>query len=287
MTAPNVASFLHAPTSTFTHIVSDPATKRAAVIDSVLDYDAVSGAISTTSADALIAHMRAHDLKLDWILETHIHADHLSAAPHLKAALGGRIGVGARIGSVQDTWNARFNLAGDLRADPALFDHLFTDGERIPLGEIEGRVMDTPGHTAVDVTYVFGDAAFVGDTLFMPDYGVARTDFPGGDAHALYASLQRILSLPPATRIFLCHDYLPASGRSQRAWETSVAAQRENVMLAGLSEAQFVEKRRARDKALAPPALLLPSLQVNIRAGNPPPPEANGISYLKIPLRRG
>ncbi|MBL8548505.1 MAG: MBL fold metallo-hydrolase [Hyphomonadaceae bacterium] len=286
---PNVASFLHAPTGTYTHVVSCPVTRRAAIIDSVQDYDAPSGTLSTKSADAVIAHARAHDLKVDWLLETHIHADHLSAAPYLKHVLGGQVGVGAKIGSVQDTWNGRFNLPEPLRTQPGLFDHLFTDNEPIPLGEVAGRALDTPGHTAMDVTYLFGDAAFIGDTLFAPDYGVARTDFPGGKAETLYHSIVRILALPENTRLFLCHDYLPADGsRGERRPETSIAGQRGNLMWKDYpDEASFAAMRRERDKPLTPPVLLFPSLQVNIRAGEAPPPEANGVAYLKIPLRRG
>lgn len=287
MTSPHVSSFLHAPTGTFTHVVWDPVSKRGAIIDSVLDYDAASGAVRTASADKLIAHVRELGLEIDWLLETHIHADHLSAAPYLKEELGGgRIAVGDGIASVQDTWNKRFNFGEALRGDPAAFDHLFADGDRFLLGSLEGRILAAPGHTAIDVVYVIGDAAFVGDTFFMPDYGVARTDFPGGDAAALYRSLNRILELPPQTRLFLCHDYLPAEGRDQRCAETTVADERANVMFAGMDEAAFVAARKARDKDLPPPALLLPSLQVNIRAGRLPPPEDNGVAYLKIPLRK-
>jgi glyoxylase-like metal-dependent hydrolase (beta-lactamase superfamily II) len=287
MTAPVVSSFIHDATGTITHVVSDPATRRAAIVDSVLDYEPVSGVWNTKSADAVIAHVRARKLEVDWLLETHIHADHLSAAPYLKEHLGGLIGVGARIGEVQETWNGRFNFGDGLRAVPGEFDRLFTDNESIAIGKIEGHVIETPGHTAIDVAYLFGDAAFVGDTFFMPDYGVARADFPGGCAHNLYRSLHRILALPEDTRLFLCHDYLPGNGRRERVVETTIAAERNNVMLAGLSEAEFVERRRARDKELAAPALLLPSLQVNIRGGRLPRPEDNGVAYLKRPLRKG
>jgi glyoxylase-like metal-dependent hydrolase (beta-lactamase superfamily II) len=287
MSSPTVSSFIHDPTGTVTHVVSDPVTRRAAIVDSVLDYDPASGCFGTQSADAVIAHVRENVLTVDWLLETHIHADHLSAAPYLKERVGGLICVGARIREVQETWNARFNLTNGLGASPGQFDRLLADDEAIALGEIEGRVIETPGHTAIDVAYIFGDAAFVGDTFFMPDYGVARADFPGGDAQKLYRSLHRILALPEETRLFLCHDYLPAGGRRARATQTTIAAERANVMLAGLSEAEFAARRRARDKDLAPPALLFPALQVNIRGGRLPPAEDNGVAYLKIPLRKG
>lgn len=285
MPAPEIRSFFHEPTSTWTHVVSDPETKRAAIVDPVLDYNAVSGAWSTKSADALIAYVREAGLSLDWLLETHIHADHLSSAPYLKSVLGGRIGIGAGVAGVQETWNKRFNLAGPAAGAPAHFDRQFTDEERVPLGGLEIRVLATPGHTANDVSYVVGDAAFVGDTFFAPDYGVARTDFPGGDAPTLYRSLAKLLALPVNTRVFLCHDYL-AGDRKARIAVTSLTDQRANVMLAGLDEAAFAEKRRARDKEMTPPLLLFPAVQVNIRAGELPPPEQNGAAYLKIPLRK-
>lgn len=284
---PAIRSFFHEGTSTWTHVVSDPATKRAAIVDPVLDYNAVSGIFSTQSADALIAYARAEGVSVDWLLETHIHADHLSAAPHLKAELGCKIAIGAGIADVQALWNKRFNLTNGAAAHAAHFDRLFTDDETFAVGNIQGRILATPGHTANDVTYLIGDAAFVGDTFFMPDYGVGRTDFPGGDALTLYRSLQRLLALPDETRLFLCHDYLPREGRTERIAQTTIGAQRANTMLAGLDEAAFIEMRRARDKELSPPALLLPAVQVNIRAGALPAAEENGTAYLKIPLRKG
>ncbi|MGE0046976.1 MAG: MBL fold metallo-hydrolase [Hyphomonadaceae bacterium] len=285
MSAPAVRSFFHEGTATWTHVAYDPGAKRAAIVDPVLDYNPVNGAWSTKSADALLAFLREEGLTLDYLLETHIHADHLSAAPYLKDEAGGVIGIGAGVASVQETWNKRFNLAGVSAATPAHFDRQFTDNEPLPLGGIEGRVLSTPGHTANDVTYVFGDAAFVGDTFFNADYGVARTDFPGGDAPTLYRSLQKIMALPANTHLFLCHDYL-AGDRKERVAVTSLTDQRANVMFGGLGEAAFVEMRRARDKELTPPVLLFPSVQVNIRAGELPPAEDNGAAFLKIPLRK-
>jgi glyoxylase-like metal-dependent hydrolase (beta-lactamase superfamily II) len=282
---PEVKSFFDPVTATVTHVVRDPATRKAAIIDPVLDYDPKSGVRSTGSADRVIDWVRAQGLEIEWLLETHIHADHLTGAPYVKSKLGGRLAVGRHIADVQQTWNGIFNYKEGLETDPSLFDHLFDDGDRFRIGELEGEVWYTPGHTAIDLTYIIGDAAFIGDTLFMPDYGTARCDFPGGDARALWRSIQRILSLPAETRLFLCHDYLPKEGRKEHAVVTSVGEQRRNVMLAGLDEETFVARRQERDKGLAVPVLLYPSLQVNIRAGNPPPAEDNGISYIKVPMR--
>ncbi len=281
---PKVKAFFDEATFTVSYVVSDPQSTAAAIIDSVLDFDPKSGRSSTGSADRIIAYVAAEGLKVDWVLETHVHADHLSAAPYLKHRLGGSIAIGADVGLVQQAFKTVFNLKS-LAADGSQFDHLFSDGDTFGIGAVEAQVMATPGHTPACITYVIGDAAFVGDTLFMPDYGTARTDFPGGDAHRLYRSIRRILALPPETRIFHCHDY-KAPGRDTYAWETSVAAQRaDNLHIHdGIEEDDFVALRRSRDKDLAMPLLILPAVQVNMRAGHLPPPEDNGVSYLKIPV---
>ena len=282
---PRVKAFFDEDTFTVSYVVSEPEGGRAAVIDSVLDFDPKSARSRTRSADAIIAYLRERSLSVDWILETHLHADHMTAAAYLKRQLGGRSGIGARITEVQETFKALFNLGPGFAADGSDFDHLFADGERFRIGALEARVLATPGHTPACVTYLIGDAAFVGDTIFMPDYGSARTDFPGGDAATLYRSIRRLFALPPETRMFLCHDY-KAPGRDRYAWETTVAAQREgNIHLHdGIEEGAFVALREGRDKTLQMPALILPSVQVNLRAGRFPPPEDNGIAYLKIPL---
>lgn len=280
----DVKGFYDPATGTISYVVADPATDHAAIIDSVLDYDPKSGRTSTASADAVIDHVTAGGLAVDWLLETHAHADHLSAAPYLKDRVGGTIAVGEHITTVQSTFKQLFNAEPAFATDGSQFDRLFRDGEVFRIGGLEARVMHTPGHTPACITYVIGDAAFVGDTLFMPDYGTARADFPGGDAAALYRSIRKILALPPATRLFLCHDY-PPEGRGP-AWETTVAAQSEaNIHVHdGISEAEFVEMRTSRDATLPMPVLLLPAVQVNMRAGRLPPPEGNGVSYLKIPV---
>jgi glyoxylase-like metal-dependent hydrolase (beta-lactamase superfamily II) len=285
MGRPHVTAFFHEPTFTVSYVVADPATRRCALIDSVLDFDPASGRTSTASADALIAHVRAHDLTVEWLLETHVHADHLSAAPYLKQLLGGRIGIGAAITTVQRVFGDLFNAEPGFARDGSQFDHLFADGERFTIGSLQAEALHTPGHTPACMAYVVGDAAFVGDTLFMPDFGTARCDFPGGDARTLYRSIQRLLGLPPETRLFLCHDYL-APGRTTYAWETTVGEQRaRNVHVHdGVSEDAFVTMREARDATLAMPRLILPSVQVNMRAGQLPPPEPNGLRYLKLPL---
>ena len=286
MTAePAVKTFFDEATFTATHVVSDPATKRAAIIDSVLDFDSASGRTATANADAVIAHVRDSGLAVDWILETHAHADHLSAAPYLKKALGGRIGIGSNIKAVQKVFGDIFNAEPEFRRDGGQFDALFDDGATFRLGSIEARVIWTPGHTPACLTYVIGDAAFVGDTLFMPDYGTARCDFPGGDAATLYRSIQKIFALPDETRIFLCHDY-KAPGREHFAWETTVKDERDwNVHVGrGVKEADFVRMREARDRTLSMPRLILPSVQVNMRAGELPPPDKNGVRYLKLPV---
>jgi len=282
---PQVTSFFDPATYTVTHIVADPQSKHAAIVDSVLDYDPKSGRTATDSADKVIDFCQEQDLKVDWILETHVHADHLTAAPYLKQALGGQTGIGAHIDTVQSTFKSVFNAESGFATDGRQFDHLFADEETFKLGEIEAKVLHTPGHTPACSTYVIGDAAFVGDTLFMPDFGTARCDFPGGDPRILYKSIKRILSLPGETRLFLCHDY-KAPGRDEYCWETTVAEERDgNIHVRnGIDEEAFVEMRTARDKDLDMPVLILPSVQVNMRAGDFPPADDNGVSYLKIPL---
>jgi len=284
MVAVRVHSFFDPVTFTVSHVVADPASKLCAVIDPVLDYDPVSGRTSTRAMDELVAYLRKEELSAQWILETHAHADHVSAGNILRQALGARIGIGARIVDVQKTFAKLFNLK-DLATDGRQFDKLFADGEDFAIGGLKARAMHTPGHTPACVTYVVEDAAFVGDTMFMPDYGSARADFPGGDARALYHSVRKILSLPESTRIFCCHDY-KAPGREEFAWETTVAAQRRgNLHLRdGVSEADFVAMRTARDKTLNMPQLLVPAIQINVRAGALPPPEDNGVAYVKVPL---
>lgn len=284
MAVADVTAFFDESTYSVSYIVSDPATRRAVVIDSLLDFDAASGRTSTTAADAMAASASAGDLSIDWILETHVHADHISAAPYLKQKLGGQTAIGEGVCAVQSVFKDVFNLSG-LAADGSEFDHLFDDGEKFDVGDIAARVIATPGHTPACVTYVIGDAAFVGDTMFMPDFGTARTDFPGGSAAELYASIRRILSLPADTRLFMCHDY-KAPGRDVYAWETTVAEQREeNVHInENVTEEEFIAMREGRDRQLGMPKLLLPAIQVNMRGGRLPEPEDNGIRYLKIPL---
>ena len=283
MTDATIRSFFDPATYTVTHVVSDPATKRAAIIDSVLDYDPKSGRTAKRSADAVIAHVREAGLTVDWHLETHAHADHLSAAPYLKAQLGGRIAIGEHIRDVQRVFKGLFNAA-DLRTDGGEFDHLFQDGETFAIGQLQARVLHTPGHTPACVSYVVGRDAFVGDTLFMPDYGTARCDFPGGDARVLYQSIRKLLALGDDLRLHLCHDYMPG-GREVR-WQTTAGEERRgNVHVReGVTEDEFVQMRTARDRTLDMPVLMLPAVQVNARAGRLPPAEDNGISYLKIPL---
>lgn len=282
---PQIQSFFDANTYTVTYLVSDPQTGKAAIIDPVLDYEPRSGTVSLASAQRVLAAVAQAGVKVEWILETHAHADHLSAAPYLKERTGARTGIGEHIREVQRIFRPVFNLQ-DVNGDGSQFDRLFRDGERFAIGRLQVEVMHTPGHTPACVSYRIGEVVFVGDTLFMPDYGTARADFPGGDAAALYRSIQKLLALPPQTRLFMCHDYLP-EGRSEHAWESTVAAQRaSNVHVGGgASEQAFVEMRQGRDATLAAPLLLLPSIQVNVRAGQLPPAEANGVRYLKIPLR--
>ena len=283
--SPDVHGFFDEATNTITYVVADPQGSSCAVIDSVLDFDYASGRTDTRAADAVIAHIRARGLKLEWVLETHVHADHLSAAPYLQQALGGRLGIGAQITVVQDTFGKVFNEGTRFARDGSQFDRLFKDGDGFMIGQMGCEVMHTPGHTPACLTYVIGDAAFVGDTLFMPDFGTARCDFPGGSAEVMYDSIQRILTLPDATRIFVCHDY-KAPGRETYAWETTVGDQKAlNLHVgAGRPKAEFVAMRQARDATLAMPRLIIPSLQVNMRAGHMPEPEDNGTSYLKVPI---
>ena len=281
---PEVSTFFDEATFTATHVAWDTATRKAAVIDSVKDYDPKSGRTRTSSADAVIAFVEHNGLQVEWILETHVHADHLTAAPYLKERLGGRIGIGSRIATVQGVFKKVFHAEESFATDGRQFDKLFEDGETLQVGSLAGRVMHTPGHTPACATYVLGDAAFVGDTLFMPDFGSARCDFPGGDARQLFRSIQRILALPGETRLFLCHDYAPG-GRDFR-WQCSVAEQRAgNIHVHdGIGEDEFVKMRAERDAQLDMPVLILPSVQVNMRAGALPPAEENGVSYLKIPV---
>jgi glyoxylase-like metal-dependent hydrolase (beta-lactamase superfamily II) len=282
---PEIRAFFDQPTNTISYLVWDAETKRGAVIDPVLDYDQDAGEVDTRSVEAILKAARGADVRLDWVLETHAHADHLSGAPFIKGQTGAKIGIGEHIKDVQRIFRPVFN-ATDLHTDGRDFDHLFADGERFPLGGLEVEVLYTPGHTPADVSYKIGDAVFVGDTLFMPDYGTARADFPGGDAHSLYRSIRRLLSLPLETRLFMCHDY-KAPGRDAYAWETTVRAQRETSVHVrdGVGEEEFVDIRTRRDRTLAVPRLLLPSIQVNIRAGRIPSAENNGVRYLMIPVK--
>ena len=281
----DVRAFFDEATNTVSYVVKDPTSASCAVIDSVLDFDYASGRTDTRSADAVIADVTARGLQVDWVLETHVHADHLSAAPYIQQRVGGRIGIGEKITVVQDTFGKVFNEGTDFQRDGSQFDRLFKDGDSFSVGGLTARVMHTPGHTPACLTYVIGDAAFVGDTMFMPDYGTARCDFPGGSAEALYGSIQRILALPPETRIFVGHDY-KAPGREDYAWETTVGAQRAlNVHVgAGRDRDSFVALRQARDRTLGMPRLIIPSLQVNMRAGQMPPADDSGKTFLKVPV---
>lgn len=283
---PNVEPFLDQDTETWSYVVYDRDGGHAAVIDPVLDYDPKSGRTSTAGAQRLVDFVRAHNLTVDWVLETHAHADHLSAAPFVRDSVGGRIGIGERIRDVQKIFREVFNLEKAFLPDGSQFDKLFTDGERFRIGELEGEVIYTPGHTPADMAWRVGDAVFVGDTLFLPDVGTARCDFPGGDAATLYRSIGRLLSLPDDTRLFMCHDY-PPEGREHRCQTTVGEQKRENIHVReGISEAEFVKMRTERDATLDMPRLILPSIQVNVRAGELPPAEGNGVQYLKIPLNR-
>ncbi len=284
-TAPLVHAFFDTATNTVSYVVQDPQGRACAIIDSVLDFDYASGRTDTASADEIIAFIRENDLDVHWLLETHVHADHLSAAPYLQEALGGKIGIGHEITVVQDTFGKVFNEGTEFQRDGSQFDQLFGEGDSFHIGQMRGDVLHTPGHTPACLTYVIGDAAFVGDTLFMPDFGTARCDFPGGSAAMLYDSIQKILSLPDETRIFVGHDY-KAPGRDEFAWETTVAAQKEgNVHIGdGAAKIDFVKLREARDATLAMPKLIIPSLQVNMRAGNMPEPDEDGKTFLKVPV---
>lgn len=281
---PNVHAFFDPDTWSLTYIVQDPNSGSCAIVDPVLDYEAASGQTTTESADEVVAKVEAENLTVEWILETHVHADHLSAAPYLQKRLGGKIGIGAHITEVQNIFGNLFNAEPEFHRNGSQFNQLFADGDTFAIGGLTVTAMHTPGHTPACMTYHIGDSLFVGDTLFMPDFGTARCDFPGGNARALYQSIQRLFTLPPETRIFMCHDYMP-NGREMR-YESTVGEQKKfNIHLHdGISEDEFVTMRSAKDKTLGMPALMLPSVQVNMRAGELPPPEDNGIRYLKIPL---
>lgn len=282
-----IQHFFDPATSTYSYVVSDPGTRRCAIIDPVLGYDAAAGRTSHAGARRIADYVRGQGLEVEWLLETHLHADHLSAAALLKRELGGRLAIGRAIAEVQRTFAGLLNIGVDFPCDGSQFDHLFDDGESFFIGGLQAEALHTPGHTPACMTYRVGDAAFVGDTLFMPDYGTARCDFPGGDARALYRSIQRLFTLPDDTRLFMCHDYLTAE-REEHQHETTVARQRQgNVHVReGVDEDAFVAMRRQRDATLNAPALIWPSIQVNMRGGELPPAEANGVRYLKIPLDR-
>ncbi|QIE56958.1 MBL fold metallo-hydrolase [Pikeienuella piscinae] len=282
---PEIEAFFHEDSNTVSYVVSDPETRRAAVIDSVLDYDMAAGRTATSHADRILAHLAGEGLALDWILETHVHADHLSAAPYLRDKAGGRVGIGARITEVQHTFGEIYNAERGFARDGSQFDHLFADGEAFMIGGIECEYLSTPGHTPACGSYRIDENIFVGDTLFMPDFGTARCDFPGGDARTLYRSIRRILDHHPQTTLWICHDY-KAPGREEFAWRTTVGAQREANphVRDGVSEDEFVAMREAKDAKLGAPKLLIPSIQVNMRAGKMPPAEDNGVTYLKTPV---
>lgn len=282
---PSIAGFFDEATNTVSYVVHDPATCEAAVIDSVLDYEAAAGRTSYGSADRIIEYIASKKLQVKWLIETHAHADHISAAPYLQEKLGGKLAIGKEIVRVQEVFGKLFNAGTEFERDGSQFDHLFTDGETFQIGGLHAIALHVPGHTPADMAFVIGDAAFVGDTMFMPDYGTARADFPGGDAGQLYRSIKRLLELPRETRIFLCHDY-KAPGRDDYAWETTVGQQRdENIHVKdGTTEDEFVAMRTSRDKTLSMPKLILPSVQINIRGGRLPDPEDNGVSYIKIPV---
>ena len=283
--APQVKAFFDEPTYTVSYVVSDAATKKAAIIDSVWNFDHASGRTSFESADAIIAYVDAQGLSIEWILETHAHADHLSAAPYLQEKLGGKLAIGRAITTVQDVFGKIFNEGTEFARDGSQFDRLLEDGDVLTIGEISLIALHVPGHTPADLAYVVGDALFTGDTMFMPDYGSARADFPGGDARQLYRSVRRLMQLPDETRVFLCHDY-KAPNRDDFVWETTMLAERTgNVHIhEGVTEDAFVDMRTQRDATLSIPKLILPSLQVNMRAGHLPPPEDDGVRYLKLPL---
>jgi glyoxylase-like metal-dependent hydrolase (beta-lactamase superfamily II) len=283
---PLVRSFFDEETFTVSHVVRDPGSKACAIIDSVLDYDPAAARTSNASADALIDYVRSEGLEVQWLLETHAHADHLSAAPYLQEQLGGQLAIGREILTVQEVFGKIFNEGTEFRRDGSQFDQLFNDGDRFRIGGLEAVVLHVPGHTPACLAYVIGDAVFPGDTMFMPDYGTARCDFPGGDARTLYRSIHRLTTLPDAARVFLCHDYKAPPGRTEFAWETTIGAQRTgNIHVRdGVSEDEFVAMRTQRDATLAMPRLILPSVQVNMNGGQLPAPEDNGVRYLKVPL---
>jgi glyoxylase-like metal-dependent hydrolase (beta-lactamase superfamily II) len=283
--APDVKAFFDHDSNTISYVVTDPATKKAAIIDSVLDFDYASGTISYDHADMIIDYVTTQNLDVEWLIETHVHADHLSAAPYIQQKLGGKIGISDRISEVQTVFGKMFNAGTEFERDGSQFDQLFADGDRYKIGQLDGVAIATPGHTPACMVHLIGDAVFVGDTLFMPDGGTARADFPGGDARTLYQSIQKILALPDETRMFVCHDYAP-NGR-EFLWETTVGAQRANNIHVGhnASEDSFVEMREKRDATLAMPRLIMPSIQVNMRAGHMPAAEENGATYLKVPIQ--
>jgi len=282
---PIVTAFFDEPTFTYSYVIQDPNSSGCAIIDSVLDFDYAAGTTDTASAEAILTFVTERKLTVEWILETHVHADHLSAAQFLREKTGAKLGIGAHITTVQETFGKVFNAGPEFARDGSQFDALFNDGDPIRIGTLEGRAIHTPGHTPACMTYLFGDTAFVGDTLFMPDYGTARCDFPGGDANVLYQSIQKLFALPDTTRLFMCHDY-KAPGRDEYCYETTLAQERaHNIHVhAGISQAEFVQMRTERDATLEMPHLILPSVQVNMRAGAMPPPEENGQVYLKVPI---
>lgn len=284
---PEVTGFFDEGTNTISYIVKDPTSKACALVDSVLDFDIASGRTSFEQADKLLAKVEEQELEVEWVLETHVHADHLSAAPYLRDKTGAKIGIGSNICDVQEIFGKIFNAGTEFQMDGSQFDQLFGEGDTFNIGALTGKVMHTPGHTPACMTYVIGNSAFVGDTLFMPDFGTARTDFPGGSAEQLYQSIWKILQLPDETRLFMCHDY-KAPGRDEFAWETTVAEQKEaNIHVhEGVSIEEFVEFRTTRDAKLSMPKLIIPSVQVNMRAGEMPPPEDDGQTYLKVPINR-
>jgi len=282
---PVVTHFFDEPTNTYSYVVKDPNSSHCAIVDSVLDFDYAAGRTSTESAERILKFIKDNHLTVDWILETHVHADHLSAAPFLKEHTGAQLGIGEHIKTVQETFGKAFNEGTEFQRDGSQFDHLFADGDTFSIGELQAQVLHTPGHTPACLTYVIGDAAFVGDTLFMPDYGTARCDFPGGDARTLYRSIQKVFALPDDTRLFMCHDY-KAPNRDEYAFETTVAEEKQNNVHVGggTTEDEFVKMRTERDATLNMPRLILPSVQINMRAGHLPKPESNGQRYLKLPL---
>jgi glyoxylase-like metal-dependent hydrolase (beta-lactamase superfamily II) len=286
--APIIQAFFDEPTNTVSYLVADPKTREAAVIDPVLDYDHKSGKASLKSAEAILAKAASAGFKITWVLETHVHADHLSGAPFIKLKTGAKVAIGERVREVQKIFRPVFN-AMDVSGEGSEFDVLFKDGDTFKIGSLNCEVLATPGHTPACISYRIGDAVFVGDTLFMPDYGTARADFPGGDARTLYRSIQRLMALPKETRLFMCHDYLPKGGRDHFAWETTVGEERARNVHAheGVTEDEFVAMRTARDATLSAPTLLMPSIQVNMRAGVLPPADTDGVHYLKVPIQLG